>query len=91
MHPRSSSRRHPDSTGHVGDRSDLGLQLFLSALFTSLFAAMAVVMALWAARARPGDVLGPGAAIALGALCGLLALFASIDLWTATRNRHRDR
>jgi hypothetical protein len=76
---------------HAGDRSDLGLQLFLSALFTSLFAATAVVMALWAARARPGNAIGPGAAIALGALCGLLALFASTDLWAATRNRRKNR
>jgi hypothetical protein len=87
MRSRRSPFRRP--RGASSGDGDFGLRLALSAVFTMLFTAMAAGLAVCASRARPGDALDTGSAVALAALCGVMALLASTDLWTAAHRRNR--
>ncbi|MER7900771.1 DUF6343 family protein [Streptomyces sp. NPDC096046] len=72
-------------------RSALGLRLLLSALFTPLFVAAAVLFAAWSARSGPGSSPTSSQWAGLAGLCAALAVFSATDLIIILRRRRRER
>jgi hypothetical protein len=56
-----------------------------------LFAAAAVLFAVWAAHSGPGDSPGSGVLSALAGVCAALALLAAVDLLVVARRLRRER
>ncbi|MFF6995282.1 DUF6343 family protein [Streptomyces sp. NPDC008313] len=72
-------------------RSPLRLRMLLSGTFLPLFAAAAVVLAVWAARSGPGDTPGSGPLTVLAAVCAVLALVAAVDPMVVSRRVRHER
>jgi hypothetical protein len=71
-------------------RSDLKLRFLLSVLFTPLFALATLGFAVWAAVADPGGSPSPATLTAFAVSCGLLTLFALVDLLVVVRRRRTE-
>ncbi|MEU6005420.1 DUF6343 family protein [Streptomyces sp. NPDC047453] len=85
-------RRSPRTgTEPVTAQSPLGLRLLLSGVFVPVFAAATAYFAVWAADSGPGDSPGPGPLTAIAVVCGVLALFAMVDLVVVARRLRRER
>ncbi|MEU5366456.1 DUF6343 family protein [Streptomyces sp. NPDC005925] len=94
--PRSRSgafgRRRPRTgTEPVTAQSAVRLRRLLAALFLPLFAAAAVLFAVLAAEAEPGDALDRGDLVVLAVMCGVFALLAAVNLWVLGRRLRRER
>ena len=94
--PRSRSgfigrRWERTGTEPVTARSALGLRLLLAAFFAPLFAAAAVLFAVWSAHSGPGSSPTPSQLAALAGLCAALAVFSAADLIVILRRRRRER
>ncbi|WP_405475865.1 DUF6343 family protein [Streptomyces sp. NBC_00009] len=72
-------------------QSALRLRLVLAAAFLPLLIAAAVVSAVWAATAGPGDALSRAVVATLAAVCAALAVSAALDLLAVARRLKRER
>ncbi|MFD5267885.1 DUF6343 family protein [Streptomyces sp. NPDC058335] len=72
-------------------QSALGLRLILSGVFLPVFAAAAVVFAMWAADSGPEDGPGRGPLTVLAVVYGALALLAAADLPVVVRRLRNER
>ncbi|MCX4617667.1 DUF6343 family protein [Streptomyces mirabilis] len=78
-------------TEPVTARSALGLRLLLSACFTPVFVAAAVLFAVWSMRSGPGSSPTSSQLAALAGLCAVLAVLSLADLAVVLRRRRRER
>ncbi|MGW1627112.1 DUF6343 family protein [Streptomyces sp. NPDC002172] len=83
--------RPRSGTEPVTARSPVRLRRLLSGVFLPLFAAAAVLFAVWAARSGAGDSPGRGALFTLAAVCAALAVAAAVDLLVVARGLRRER
>ncbi|MFE7233093.1 hypothetical protein [Streptomyces sp. NPDC057596] len=60
-------------------------------MFVPVFAAATAYFAVWAAGSGPGDSPGPGPLTTIAEVCGVLALFAVVDLVVVVRRLRRER
>jgi hypothetical protein len=92
--PRSghSGRRRPRTgTEPMTARSALRLRLLLSAIYTPLFLAGAVLFAVWAARSDAGSSPSSGALGAVAIVCAVMSLLALTDLMVVQHRRRSER
>lgn len=94
--PRSRSGfigRRSERTGSepLNARSALGLRLLLTIAALPVFLAGTVLFALWAAASGETDAPDSSALAGLAVVCGLLAVFAVLDLLVILRRRSRER
>lgn len=94
--PRSRSGffgRRSERTGSepVTARSALGLRLLITIVALPLFVAGAVLFAWWAVSSGQTDAPGSSSLAGLAVVCGLLAVFAALDLVVILRRRSRER
>ncbi|MFJ7909400.1 DUF6343 family protein [Kitasatospora sp. NPDC096204] len=87
---RTTPRRWRSGTEPVTARSDLKLRYLLSLTFTPLFALATVGFALWAAASPASGVPSRGTLIGFAVACGLLTLFAVVDLVVVIRRRRTE-
>ncbi|NLU70630.1 hypothetical protein HCC30_25725 [Streptomyces sp. HNM0574] len=73
----------------VTARSDLRLRQLLATVFVPLFVAGTALFWYWMTQTGPGDVPSEGSLRVLTVVCGLLALFAAVDLAVVLRRRRR--
>ncbi|MDT0266227.1 hypothetical protein RM844_07955 [Streptomyces sp. DSM 44915] len=85
----SRPRHARTGTEPITALSALRLRLLLSAVFTPLFIAGAVVFGVWWGRARPGDAVSPDALRVVTLICVVCAVFALVDLLVVLRRRQR--
>ncbi|MFJ4057626.1 DUF6343 family protein [Streptomyces albogriseolus] len=78
-------------TEPVTARSALGLRLLLSAFFTPLFVAAAVLFAVWSVQSGPGSSPTSSQLAVLAGVCAALAVFSAADLIVVLRRRRRER
>ncbi|MGP3981632.1 DUF6343 family protein [Streptomyces sp. KR80] len=87
-----SGRRRPRTgTEPMTARSALGLRLLLSAIYTPLFLAGAVLFAWWAARSDAGSSPSSGALGAVAIVCAVMSLLALADLTVVQHRRRNER
>jgi hypothetical protein len=90
MRPAKTPKRWRSGTEPATARSDLKLRFLLSVLFTPFFVLATVGFAVWAAHAKPSDTPSEGALTVFAVACGLLTVFALIDLWVVIRRRRTE-
>ncbi|GAA3858446.1 DUF6343 family protein [Streptomyces sedi] len=83
----SRARHARTGTEPVTALSALRLRLLLSAVFTPLFVAGAIVFGVWWGRAEQGDAVGPDPLRVATLICAVLAVVALIDLLVVIRRR----
>ncbi|MER8187344.1 DUF6343 family protein [Kitasatospora sp. NPDC094015] len=71
-------------------RTDLKLRFLLSVLFTPLFALVTAGFAVWAARSTSADNPSQAMLTVFAVVCGLLTLFAAVDLMVVIRRRRTE-
>jgi hypothetical protein len=71
--------------------SDLPLRLLLAALFTPLFVAGTVLLAVWWYNAEPGGAVSRTGIGAATLICAAVSLFAVTDLLVVARRLRRAR
>lgn len=72
-------------------RSPLGLRLLLSALYTPLFVAGAVLFAWWASKSHGGSSPSSGELGAIAVICAVLSLLALADLTVVLHRREHEK
>lgn len=70
-------------------RSDLRLRRVLASVFLPVFAAAAVLFAVWAGRQGAGDRPAPAVLTGLAVGCAVLALVTAVDLVVVVRRLRR--
>ncbi|WP_457033461.1 DUF6343 family protein [Kitasatospora sp. P5_F3] len=90
MRPTKTPRTWHSGTEPMTARSDLKLRFLLSVIFTPLFALTTAGFAVWAAVADPGASPSPATLTAFAVACGLLTLFAAVDLLVVVRRRRTE-
>ncbi|MFD4655507.1 DUF6343 family protein [Kitasatospora sp. NPDC058444] len=83
-------RRWRSGTEPATARSDLKLRYLLSLTFTPLFALATVGFALWAAASPADGAPSRGTLTGFAVACGLLTLFAAVDLVVVIRRRRTE-
>ncbi|MGW4894686.1 DUF6343 family protein [Kitasatospora sp. NPDC004240] len=86
----TTPRRWRSGTEPATARSDLKLRYLLSLTFTPLFAIATAVFAVWAARAPDDGAPSSGTLTGFAVACGLLTLFAVVDLIVVIRRRQTE-
>ncbi len=86
----TTPRRWRSGTEPATARSDLKLRLLLSLTFTPFFALCTIGFAVFAARADATSVPGQGTLVAFAVACGVLTLFAAVDLYIVLRRRQTE-
>lgn len=71
-------------------RSDLKLRYLLSLTFTPLFAIATAAFAVWAAFAPENGAPSSGTLTGFAVACGLLTVFAVVDLLVVVRRRRTE-
>ncbi|MEU9127669.1 DUF6343 family protein [Kitasatospora sp. NPDC048540] len=90
MRPAKTPKVWRSGTEPATARSDLKLRFLLSVLFTPLFALMTAGFAIWAARATSTDDPSQALLTVFAVVCGLLTLFAVLDLVVVVRRRRTE-
>ncbi|WP_406196073.1 DUF6343 family protein [Kitasatospora sp. NBC_01560] len=86
----TTPRRWRSGTEPATARSDLKLRYLLSLTFTPLFAIATVAFAVWAANASDLGVPSRGTLTGFAVACGILTLFAAVDLVVVIRRRRTE-
>ncbi|MFJ6620472.1 DUF6343 family protein [Kitasatospora sp. NPDC091335] len=86
----TTPRRWRSGTEPATARSALRLRYLLSLTFTPLFALATVGFAVWAAAAPAHGAPGRGTLTGFAVACGLLTLFAAVDLVVVIRRRRTE-
>ncbi|MGW5333153.1 DUF6343 family protein [Streptomyces bauhiniae] len=84
-------RRERTGTEPVTARSALKLRLVLSVIGLLVFVLGTVLFAVWAGAVRQQDVPDPTQLTVLAVICGVLALFAAVDLVVVLLRLARER
>ncbi|MFI9392367.1 DUF6343 family protein [Streptomyces bauhiniae] len=87
----SGRRRERTGTEPVTARSPLKLRLVLGVAGLLVFVLGAVLFAVWAGTVRQQDVPDPTQLTVLAVICGVLALFAAVDLVVVLLRLARER
>jgi len=90
MRPTKTPRQWHSGTEPATARSDLKLRFLLSVTFTPLFVLLTAAFAVWAARTTPGSTPSQRILIGFAVCCGLLTVFAVVDLWVVIRRRRTE-
>ncbi|GAA0703898.1 hypothetical protein GCM10010193_68610 [Kitasatospora atroaurantiaca] len=90
MRPAKTPRQWHSGTEPATARSDLKLRFLLSVTFTPLFALATAGFAVWAARTTPGSTPRQSTLIGFAVCCGLLTIFALVDLCVVIRRRRTE-
>ncbi|WP_406111464.1 DUF6343 family protein [Kitasatospora purpeofusca] len=88
--PASTPRRWHSGTEPATARSDLRLRYLLSLTFTPLFALATAGFAVWAANAPEFGAPSRGTLTGFAVACGILTLFAAVDLVIVIRRRRTE-
>ncbi|MGW6912360.1 DUF6343 family protein [Kitasatospora sp. NPDC054939] len=83
-------RRWRSGTEPATARSDLKLRYLLALTFTPLFALATVAFAVWAATAPDYGAPSSGTLTGFAVACGLLTVFAAVDLAVVVRRRRTE-
>ncbi|MFI6152481.1 DUF6343 family protein [Kitasatospora sp. NPDC051170] len=86
----TTPRRWRSGTEPANARSDLKLRYLLSLTFTPLFALATAGFALWAAASPAYGAPSSGTLTGFAVACGLLTVFAAIDLAVVIRRRRTE-
>ncbi|MBD0672577.1 DUF6343 family protein [Streptomyces sp. CBMA156] len=86
----TTPRRWRSGTEPATARSALRLRYLLSLTFTPLFALATVGFAVWAAASPAHGAPGRGTLTGFAVACGLLTLFAAVDLVVVIRRRRSE-
>ncbi|MEU8919765.1 DUF6343 family protein [Kitasatospora sp. NPDC048545] len=86
----TTPRRWRSGTEPATARSDLKLRYLLSLTFTPLFILATVGFALWAAASPVDGAPSRGTLTGFAIACGLLSLFAVVDLVVVIRRRRTE-
>ncbi|MFE2725762.1 DUF6343 family protein [Kitasatospora sp. NPDC059327] len=86
----TTPRRWKSGTEPRTARSDLKLRYLLSLTFTPLFAVATVAFAVWAANAPAYGAPSRGTLTGFAVACGILTLFAVVDLVVVVRRRRTE-
>ncbi|WP_031070706.1 DUF6343 family protein [Streptomyces sp. NRRL WC-3742] len=86
----TTPRRWRSGTEPASARSDLKLRYLLSLTFTPLFALATAGFALWAAASPAFGAPSRGTLIGFAVACGLLTVFAAVDLAVVIRRRRTE-
>ncbi|MEU9919898.1 DUF6343 family protein [Streptomyces griseoluteus] len=84
-------RRERTGTEPVTARSALKLRLVLSVIGLLVFVLGTVLFAVWAGAVRQQDVPDPTQLTVLAVICGVLAVFAAVDLVVVLLRLARER
>ncbi|MEV8327876.1 MULTISPECIES: DUF6343 family protein [unclassified Kitasatospora] len=89
---RTTTPRRPwrSGTEPATARSDLKLRYLLSLTFTPLFALATAGFAIWAAASPADGAPSRGTLTGFAIACGLLTLFATVDLVVVIRRRRTE-
>ncbi|KJY27793.1 MULTISPECIES: DUF6343 family protein [unclassified Streptomyces] len=88
--PATTPRRWHSGTEPATARSDLKLRYLLSLTFTPLFALATAGFAVWAANAPEMGAPSQGTLTGFAVACGILTLFAAVDLVIVVRRRRTE-
>nr|BFD94682.1 hypothetical protein KitaXyl93_60420 [Kitasatospora sp. Xyl93] len=88
--PTTTPRRWRSGTEPATARSALKLRYLLSLTFTPLFALATAGFAVWAAVSPVHGAPGRGTLTGFAVACGLLTLFAAVDLVVVVRRRRTE-
>lgn len=86
----TTPRRWRSGTEPASARSDLKLRYLLSLTFTPLFALATVGFALWAAASPASGAPSRGTLTGFAVACGVLTVFAAVDLAVVVRRRRTE-
>ncbi|MFJ9695305.1 DUF6343 family protein [Kitasatospora sp. NPDC101183] len=86
----TTPRRWRSGTEPSTARSDLKLRYLLSLVFTPLFALATLGFALWAAASPAYGAPSRGTLTGFAVACGLLTVFAAVDLAVVVRRRRTE-
>ncbi|MFJ8621794.1 DUF6343 family protein [Kitasatospora sp. NPDC093550] len=86
----TTPRRWRSGTEPTTARSDLKLRYLLSLTFTPLFVLATAGFAAWAAASPVDGAPSRGTLIGFAVACGLLSLFAVVDLVVVVRRRRTE-
>ncbi|MER7770671.1 DUF6343 family protein [Kitasatospora sp. NPDC096140] len=86
----TTPRRWRSGTEPATARSDLKLRYLLSLVFTPLFILGTVGFAVWAATSPVNGAPSRGTLTGFAIACGLLSLFAVVDLVVVVRRRRTE-
>ncbi|MFF2042144.1 DUF6343 family protein [Kitasatospora sp. NPDC058170] len=86
----TTPRRWRSGTEPTTARSDLKLRYLLSLTFTPLFAIATAAFAIWAAAAPENGAPSRGTLTGFAVACGILTLFAVVDLAVVIRRRRTE-
>ncbi|WP_369182512.1 DUF6343 family protein [Streptomyces sp. Y1] len=90
MRTTTPRRRWRSGTEPATARSDLKLRFLLSLTFTPLFALATLGFALWAVASPAFGAPSRGTLIGFAVACGVLTLFAAVDLAVVVRRRRTE-
>ncbi|MFI6844122.1 DUF6343 family protein [Kitasatospora sp. NBC_00085] len=86
----TTPRRWRSGTEPATARSDLKLRYLLALTFTPLFALTTVAFAVWAANAPVVGAPSRGTLTGFAVACGILTVFAVVDLVVVIRRRRTE-
>jgi cation transporter-like permease len=90
MRPAKTPRQWHSGTEPMTARSDLKLRFLLSVIFAPLFLLTTVGFAVWASQATSTSAPSRSTLTAFAVACGVLTLFALVDLWVVIRRRRTE-
>lgn len=90
MRPAKTPRKWRSGTEPATARSDLKLRFLLSVTFTPFFALLTAGFAYWAAQASSSSAPSQNTLMVFAVACGLLFLFALVDLYVVIRRRRTE-